>query len=114
MYLGGGPLIKASDLTEKEVVNITDGRRIGLITDLEVDLHKGRINAVIIPDGGRMGGIFSKELEYEIKWSQIKKIGEDVILVEIRDTVEPAVYSNREEEVSYTPKEKPKISSDTI
>lgn len=82
-------MIKASDLTEKEVVNINNGKKIGMITDLEVDLEKGKINAIIIPDGGRLVGLFSKEIEYEISWHQIKKIGEDVILIDTKETVEP-------------------------
>lgn len=89
-------MLKASDLTQKEVINITDGKRIGLITDLEVDLKKGKINAVIIPDAGRFMGIFSKDHEFEISWEQIKKIGEDVILVELKSIVEPNNYSQNE------------------
>lgn len=89
-------MLKASDLTQKEVINIIDGKRIGLITDLEVDLRKGKINAVIIPDAGRFMGIFSKEHDFEISWDQIKKIGEDVILVELKSTVEPSNYLQNE------------------
>ena len=85
-------MIKASDLTEKEVVSITDGKKIGMITDLEVDLEKGKINAIIIPEGRRLMGLFNRELEYEISWNQIKVIGEDVILIEIRDRIEPTKF----------------------
>jgi len=89
-------MLKASDLTQKEVINIADGKRIGLITDLEVDLKKGKINAVIIPDSGRFMGLFGKEHEFEISWDQIKKIGEDVILVEIKSAVEPQGYKEHD------------------
>ncbi len=91
-------MIKASDLTEKEVVSITDGKKIGTITDLEVDLEKGKINAIIIPEGRRLMGLFNRELEYEISWNQIKVIGEDVILIEIRDSIEPTkfIYPNND------------------
>ncbi len=91
-------MIKASDLTEKEVVSITDGKKIGMITDLEVDLEKGKINAIIIPEGRRLMGLFNRELEYEISWNQIKVIGEDVILIEIRDSIEPTkfIYPNND------------------
>lgn len=98
-------MIRASELTEKEVVNIIDGRRIGTITDLEVDLQKGKITAIIIPDNSRVMGLFSKELEYEIRWNQIKKIGEDVILVELKDVVEPVKTTYSQEEVIQIPKE---------
>ena len=91
-------MIKASDLTQKEVVSITDGKKIGMITDLEVDLEKGKINAIIIPEGRRLMGLFNRELEYEISWNQIKVIGEDVILIEIRDSIEPTkfIYPNND------------------
>lgn len=91
-------MIKASDLTEKEVVSITDGKKIGMITDLEVDLEKGKINAIIIPEGRRLMGLLNRELEYEISWNQIKVIGEDVILIEIRDSIEPTkfIYPNND------------------
>ena len=85
-------MIKASDLTQKEVVSITDGKKIGMITDLEVDLERGKINAIIIPEGRRLMGLFNRELEYEISWNQIKVIGEDVILIEIRDRIEPTKF----------------------
>ncbi|MBU5677306.1 YlmC/YmxH family sporulation protein [Alkaliphilus sp. MSJ-5] len=107
-------MIKASDLTEKEVVNITDGKRIGMIADMEVDLQKGKINAIIIPDSGRLRGLFSKELEFEIRWNQIKKIGEDVILVEIKDGSEPLKASSSDEEVIYIPREVTTSSSETF
>lgn len=91
-------MLRASDLTQKEVINIADGRRIGLIADLEVDLNKGKIDAIIVPSGGRLWGIFGREYDYEIPWEQIKKIGEDVILVEMRGIVDPQHYRDREVE----------------
>ncbi|SES64889.1 sporulation protein, YlmC/YmxH family [Natronincola peptidivorans] len=82
-------MIRASDLTEKEVINITDGRRLGLITDIDVNLEKGRINAIIVPNNDKFFGLFGKEMESEITWAEIKKIGTDVILVEIKGNIEP-------------------------
>ncbi|QUH26078.1 YlmC/YmxH family sporulation protein [Serpentinicella alkaliphila] len=81
-------MIKASDLTQKEVINISDGRRLGLIADLEVDLKKGKITAIIVPREDKPFGLFSKEEDLEVRWGEIKKIGEDVILVELLSNVE--------------------------
>ncbi len=92
-------MIKASDLTDKDVVNITNGKKIGMITDFEVDLEKGRINAIIIPGGGRLIGLFSRKLEYEISWNQIKNIGEDVILIEVRDEMESSGFMHSGEDM---------------
>ncbi len=76
-------MIKASDLTEKEVVNINDGKRLGYITDVCVDLQLGKITAIIIPNDERLFGVFGKDYEYKIPWKGIKKIGMDVILVDL-------------------------------
>ncbi|SNS24279.1 sporulation protein, YlmC/YmxH family [Anaerovirgula multivorans] len=95
-------MIRASDLTEKEVINITDGRRLGLISDIDVNLEKGKINAIIVPNSEKVFGLFGKDYESEIKWAEIKKIGIDVILVEVKGNIEPhkASYIEDEEEMN--------------
>ena len=40
-------LVKVSELRDMEVVSIQDGRRLGLIMDIELDLDEGRILALI-------------------------------------------------------------------
>ena len=62
----------------KDVIN-EDGIRLGNITDIEVD-ENGNIIWIIIYDKKGIFRNFSKE-EVRIKWSNIKKVGEDVILV---------------------------------
>ncbi|MGV8145111.1 MAG: YlmC/YmxH family sporulation protein [Alkaliphilus sp.] len=81
-------MIKASELSQKEIINVIDGKRIGIISDIEIDLSKGIITAIIVPENERFMGIFGKEYDYEISWDEIKKIGEDVILVETKASVE--------------------------
>lgn len=76
-------MFKTSDLREKDVINILDGKKLGRVCDLEVDLQNGKVDAIIVPAPFSVGNIFSKDRDYVIPWSKIKKIGEDVILVEI-------------------------------
>lgn len=77
-------MIKASDLREKEVINIGDGTRLGLIEDVEVNLDKGRIEALIVPGSGSLLNLFSnKSSDYVISWKNIVRIGSDVILVDV-------------------------------
>lgn len=76
-------MIKISDLRIREVVNVLDGRRLGLIKDIDIDLEAGRIAAIILPGQGRFLGLFGREDELIVPWDKIKKIGIDVILVEI-------------------------------
>ena len=75
-------MIKTSELKSREVINVQSGKKLGLIQDIEIDMESGSVKAVSIPCGNRIMGIFSKNEELVIAWDKIKKIGEDVILVE--------------------------------
>ncbi len=73
---------RASDFRHKEVIDISTGNRLGFMTDIDVDLEQGKIIAIIIPGKRRLFGLFPPEEDIVIEWSRIKKIGEDIILVE--------------------------------
>lgn len=73
--------MKISDLQEKDVVNIADGRKLGQIHDLEIDLRQGMIRAIVVPSETRLFGWVSGGQEWTIPWRKIVKIGSDVILV---------------------------------
>lgn len=83
-----GLLTKTSELREREVVNILDGRRLGLASDLEIEETTGKIKAIVVPGPGKFLWLFGKNEEFVIPWEKIKKIGIDVILVELPDYVE--------------------------
>ena len=76
--------MRTSELRAREVVNIVDGKRLGAIADVDVDLANGKILALIVPGEGRFFGLFGREEEYVIPWNRIRKIGADVILVEVK------------------------------
>ncbi len=76
-------MVKTSELRMKDVVNVADGRRLGFVGDLELDLEAGRIKAVVILGAGRLLGLLGRERDTVIQWTEIRKIGHDVILVEI-------------------------------
>lgn len=84
-------MIKLSELQVKEVIIIDDGRRLGHISDLEIDTDSGKITAIIIFLKEKNGGFFGKPDELVIQWNQIVRIGSDVILV--NDIKRPALYS---------------------
>ncbi|MDF2839581.1 MAG: photosystem reaction center protein [Clostridia bacterium] len=75
-------MIKTSELKQKEVINMNDGRRLGLVSDMEINMETGNLEAIVIPAGGKLLGFFSKENDIVINWTNIKKIGVDVILVD--------------------------------
>ncbi|CCQ95837.1 conserved hypothetical protein [[Clostridium] ultunense Esp] len=76
-------MINLSEMREKEVINIRDGAKIGLIYDFEIDLENGRVIGVIIPGPGKILGVFGKNKDMVIDWKNIVRIGTDAILVDI-------------------------------
>lgn len=74
---------KGLDFKHKEVVNITDGRRLGFVQDVTANLETGIITSIIVPGNSRLFNIFSSGNDIVIPWEKIKCIGEDIILVEI-------------------------------
>lgn len=84
---------KATDFRQKEVINIRTGRRIGFISDVDIDMEKGTLNSVIIPGNGKILGIFGGEKDIVIPWNAIKTIGDDIILVDFTESPKPETVS---------------------
>lgn len=76
-------MVKISDLRNREVINIVDGKRLGMIYDLELDLENGRIASIIVPGNGGLFRLLGNGRDYVIPWEKIVKIGVDTILVEV-------------------------------
>lgn len=83
-------MIKLSELQNKEVIVIDDGKRLGHMHDLEINPDTGKITAIILMVKEAKGGFFGKSDEVIIHWNQIVTIGSDVILV--NDVTQPQLY----------------------
>jgi len=77
-------MTKSSDFRQKEVININDGKRLGVIIDMEFNLCEGRITAIVVPGTTKWLGFLKGGNDIVIPWEKIKKIGDDVILVDIK------------------------------
>ena len=75
--------MKLSELQKKDIVNIKDGKKIGKIVDVEFDQNSGYMLKFIIEEYHFVKSLFRTTGEITIKFSQIKKLGEDVILIDI-------------------------------
>ena len=69
----------------REVVNICNGKCLGGVVDLQINECSGAIEALIVPGPGKFCGFFGTDSEYVIPFACIKKIGPDIILVEIKE-----------------------------
>ena len=74
---------KGLDFKHKEVINITDGKRLGFVQDVTADFKTGTITNIIVPGNNKFLNIFSTGNDVIIPWNSIKTIGDDVILVEL-------------------------------
>jgi len=75
-------MLKTSDLKVKEVINVIDGKRLGAITDIEIDVESGKLTSIVVPGNGKFLGLFGRNEDIVIPWEKISRIGIDVILVE--------------------------------
>ena len=78
-------MARLCSFTKKEVVNIQDGRRLGFLSDAEINLYSGELEAIIISVPAKNVTVGSDCNELTVPFSKIKKIGEDVILVNIEE-----------------------------
>ncbi|KUG02718.1 hypothetical protein ASZ90_019912 [hydrocarbon metagenome] len=76
-------MIKISDLRNRDVINVLDGKKLGNIMDIDLDLETGRVLSLIMPGQARRFNFFSRREEVNVPWNKIVRIGRDVILVEV-------------------------------
>lgn len=69
-----------SDMQNKDIINQSTGANLGKIIDLDVN-ENGTINYLVVGSLKMIKKLSSSE--YKVNYSSIKKIGTDVILVEL-------------------------------
>lgn len=83
--VGVNDMVRISEFQVKDVVNVSDGKKLGNIGDIEIDIQTGKIEAIVISGSGKILGFFGKDDDIVIPWKNILKIGEDVILVRYKE-----------------------------
>ncbi len=77
-------MLSTDKLKNKEVINVRDGRSLGFVYDIEVNLESGTIDGIIIPaERGFFRFFGSREDDFIVKWDKIRTIGDDVVLVDV-------------------------------
>ncbi|MBE5802101.1 MAG: YlmC/YmxH family sporulation protein [Clostridiales bacterium] len=73
-----------SELRQKEVIDVQDGRRLGRVMDLEFCLSDSRITALVVPaDTSFLQSLRGEKCGLVIPWQDVCRIGDDVVLVTI-------------------------------
>lgn len=78
-------MLNTEEIRNKEVINIFDGKSLGYVYDIEINLQAGTIDGIVLPGSRGIFNLFGKgEEDIVIKWSDVKTVGEDVILVDVK------------------------------
>lgn len=76
--------MRVTELHCKEVICVTTGARLGFVSDLEIRVPEGEVVAIIVPGPCRFMGVLGRNDDFVIPWNCIKRIGPDIILVDIK------------------------------
>lgn len=79
--------VRLSELIGKDIVNIQNGSRLGTVadSDLVIMADTGEIESIILPSKGGFLSFWDKN-NLTIPWSAVRKIGSEVIIVDLDDT----------------------------
>ncbi len=77
--------MRLGELVGKEIVNIYNGARLGVIgeSDLTIDIESGTVCSIILPRRNNFINMWVDKQQIVIPWDAIRKIGEEVIIVEM-------------------------------
>lgn len=90
--------MRYSELAGKEIICIDEGVRLGVVdqTDLLINVRTGEVQSIIIPYGSRW---FRPKL-IVIPWRGVKKIGRDLIIVDLSSAEDYGAVMKKLEERS--------------
>ena len=74
---------RVDDFRFKEVVNVVTGERLGCVGDIIMDVATGAVKALVVPGRCRFLGLFWREEDYILPWEDIRRIGGDIVLIEV-------------------------------
>lgn len=76
--------VKFTDLQCKEVICVSDGRRLGYVADVLVEVPEGRVCSILVPSPHRNLGLLGNREDFIIPWDCIRRIGPDIVLVDVK------------------------------
>jgi YlmC/YmxH family sporulation protein len=80
--------MRMGELAGKEIVNMYNGSRLGVVgeSDLVLDTESGEIRSIILPRKNNLINMWIDRQNLVIPWEAIKKVGEEVIIVDLDQT----------------------------
>jgi len=76
-------MFKISDLGRKDIINISDGVKLGAVKDMHLDLYSGAVKAIVLQGPKKYFRLLGAGQDVVVSWEKVKKVGQDAVLVEI-------------------------------
>ncbi|MCM1506344.1 MAG: YlmC/YmxH family sporulation protein [Ruminococcus flavefaciens] len=93
-------ICRLEDLRKKEVIDILTGERLGYIDDAEMNIEKSSVQSFVIYGRERFFGILGREDDVVIPCSEIKVVGNDVVLIKHSETSYVTDFNVKKSETS--------------
>lgn len=83
-----------SDLAGKEIINLHNGAKLGLVGDADLDISfNGSVEAIILTSRGGFSGFWGSKGDRDrenlvIPWQTVKKVGSEVIIIDLQNRSE--------------------------
>ena len=76
--------MKFTQLQCKEVICVSNGQRLGFVSDVQIEIPDGNVRAIVVPCPNHFPGGLGRRDDFIIPWSCIKRIGPDIVLVDTK------------------------------
>ncbi len=77
--------MRMCELVGKEIVNICNGSRLGVVgdSDMAINIDSGEIQSIILPRKSNFINLWVDRQHLVIPWEAVRKVGAEVIIVEL-------------------------------
>lgn len=74
-----------AELRDKEVIDIKTGAKLGFVDDIEINLERATVIALVVYGRPRFFGLLGRDDDIIIKCKEIEIIGVDTILIRMEE-----------------------------
>ncbi|WP_110953118.1 YlmC/YmxH family sporulation protein [Anaerosinus massiliensis] len=77
--------MRISELYGKEIINMNDGVKLNIVDECELlfDEKSGKISSILLPAKHSLFPFLSESKAHMIPWRAIKKIGNEIIIIDM-------------------------------
>ncbi|MEG2394216.1 MAG: YlmC/YmxH family sporulation protein [Ruthenibacterium sp.] len=82
-------MMTVGELCERDIINVATGATLGAVDDIAISSDNAAVTHVILYGRLKLFGLLGREEDTYIPWTDIQKIGKDVLLVDTKTEPQP-------------------------